>query len=704
MPVRVPLSASILAILGLIGCDADRDDLPAPAAGAPTAGASDAVPSPHASAPGLAHAIDAVYPALVQIYVLHLMESDGRDRKQQAAGSGVIISADGLVVTNYHVAGHTADIRCVLSDREELRASLVGADALTDLAVLRLDLAHRHSGAPLHVASFGSSAALKVGDPVLAMGCPLAISQSVTAGIVANVDMVAPRTMGAVEIDGENVGSTVTWIVHDAQIYPGNSGGPLVDIDGRVVGINEISLGLGGSIPADLVKGVVAQLVAHGKVQRAYFGVAFQPLLKGEIAAGRDRGVLVGGVLPGSPAAGLLESGDLVLAVNGAPARARFDEELPAFMNRLLSSAPNVPVSFAVLRGGESRTVTVTPIARDEARAREVESREWGMTVRRITMGEAEGLHRPDTAGVLVSSIRPGAAADAALPNLRPGDIILTVGATPTPTVAAFLAATPAGLQGASDGIARMSVRYARGAEELLTVAEVGVRPPLTPPEHAHHGWLAAQSQVLSPPLAEALGLKGRMGVRLTEVYDGGPASRAGLKVGDILTRIDDQNIEASTAQDASLFDSMVRQYKPGDAVALLVWRDAASRRITATLADAPGSDQEVASWSDTVNDFSARDLTFDDRHRRRWGPEVVGALVSQVDNGGWAAVAGLNRDELIIAVDGRPVASCATLVQAMAAAEARHDGHIVLLVRRGDTTGYIEIQPANSAANSANP
>src|SRR5476649_581203 len=139
----------------------------------------------------VARAIAQVYPALVQIQVLSPEHSAGREHRQESAGSGIIISPDGMVVTNHHVAGKAVMLRVTLSSKEELDAELVGTDAFTDIAVLKLDLSSRRPGSPpLPSAHFGASSALKTGDTVLAMGCPFALSQSVTQGIVANKNLI----------------------------------------------------------------------------------------------------------------------------------------------------------------------------------------------------------------------------------------------------------------------------------------------------------------------------------------------------------------------------------------------------------------------------------------------------------------------------------------------------------------------------------
>ncbi|MDB6079821.1 MAG: hypothetical protein JWO82_3568, partial [Akkermansiaceae bacterium] len=189
-----------------------------------------AVPVP---APDIQDAISKVYPALVRIYVVMEEGSDGRMRKMQGSGSGTIISAEGHVLTNHHVAGRGTRFVCTLSTREEVDATLIGTDALADLAIIKLDLSTRRlKGQPLPVAGFGDSDKLKVGDPVLAMGSPAGLSQSVTRGIVANTEMIVPRNSNSMTLDGEQVGELVRWIGHDAVIYPGNSGGPLVNLAG----------------------------------------------------------------------------------------------------------------------------------------------------------------------------------------------------------------------------------------------------------------------------------------------------------------------------------------------------------------------------------------------------------------------------------------------------------------------------------------
>src|SRR5437899_1861625 len=244
-------------------------------------------------------AITRMRPALVRIHVVSTEYREGRELKMQAVGSGAIISKDGYLITNHHVAGHGARMVCTLWNREEIEAELVGTDPLTDISVLKLKPDKPREFVP---ATFGDSSKISVGDSVLAMGSPMALSQSVTLGIISNVEMIMPRlfgTFGRFRLDGEDVGALVRWIGHDASIYGGNSGGPLVNLRGEIIGINEIRFGLSGAIPGNLARSVAQEIIAHGKIRRIWLGIDVQLLFK---HSKNERGVLISGVIAESPA------------------------------------------------------------------------------------------------------------------------------------------------------------------------------------------------------------------------------------------------------------------------------------------------------------------------------------------------------------------------------------------------------------------
>ena len=278
------------------------------------------------------------------------------------------------------------------------------------------------------VASFGDVGSLQVGDRVLALGSPLALSQSVTMGIVSNTEMIMPGMFwpfNRMTLDGEDVGSIVRWIGHDAAIFGGNSGGPLVNMKGEIVGVNEISLGLAGAIPADLAREVAEALMRDGRVRRAWLGLEVQPLLSSSKAT---RGALVGGTIDGSPAAaaGFL-SGDIIVKLAGRDVTVRFAEEVPIFNQVVMRLPIGKPVEAVVLRHGAEKTISVTPTERESVDARVRELPLLGITASNLTSWAAKELKRSSRDGVRVRGIRPGGPSDEAKPSLRDDDVIVSV-------------------------------------------------------------------------------------------------------------------------------------------------------------------------------------------------------------------------------------------------------------------------------------
>jgi len=434
-------------------------------------------------------AIARAFPALVQINVVTVEYRGGRELKHEAAGSGAIISPEGHVITNHHVAGNARRIRVRLSTKEEVDAKLVGTDPLADIAVLQLEGEGRTQ--PLPLAEFGDSDRLRVGDRVLAMGCPEAISQSVTMGIVSNLEMLIPRLFWpfTFKLEGEEVGTLVRWIGHDAAIYPGNSGGPLVDLDGRIVGINEISLGLSGAIPSNLAREVAGQLMRRGRVDRSWIGVVCQPLPPG------------------------------------------------------------------------------------------------------LHVENASAMRAADDRGGLIG-----------------------------------------------------------------------------------------------------------------EVIEGSPAATAGLRPGDVLRTLDGQPVQCSLAEEIQVFSEMIRRYRIGSQVELTLWRSPyrQPKRVSVELAERPRGEEEVQRYRDTTFDFEVRDITYLDRVRERWEDTVRGALVLEVQAGGWAAVAHLAEGDVVQGVNGRAVRDTAELEMAMRSVLQAKPKVFSLFVLRGAHTLFLDLAPAWPAASES--
>ena len=215
-------------------------------------------------------------------------------------------------------------------------------------------------------------------------------------GIVSNTEMIMPGLFwpfNRMTLEGEDVGSIVRWIGHDAAIFGGNSGGPLVNMSGEIVGVNEISMGLSGAIPSDLAQEVATALIRDGRVRRSWIGLDVQPLLKSSTAA---NGALVGGTVEGSPAAAAgFAAGDVLLKLDGRDVNVRFAEELPLFNQAVMHLPLGKPVAAVVRRGGAERTLSVVPIERESVEARVQEFPTLGITASNLTTWSAKELGGP---------------------------------------------------------------------------------------------------------------------------------------------------------------------------------------------------------------------------------------------------------------------------------------------------------------------
>lgn len=647
----------------------------------------------HAEAdPQIEAAVHSVYPALVRIHVVSEEGGAGRMQKQRASGSGTIISPDGYILTNHHVAGRATRITVRLADRQELHATLVGTDPLSDLAVLKIDKSElRDPNAPLPVAKFGDSASLEVGDVVLAMGSPAGLSQSVTKGIVANTEMIAPG--GSMKLDGEAVGEIVRWIGHDAVIFPGNSGGPLVNLKGEIIGVNEVGIGsLGGAIPSNLARKVADDLIAHGSVKRSWLGLTAQPLLKTSSATA---GILVGGVLEGSPAdkAGI-KAGDLITNCNGtAIAASRAPEDLPVFNRILLEASIGSEISLEGTRDGKPMKWKSISEEREPAEPREKELLSWGITARDLTKITAREMLRDDNKAVVVQSVRPGGGAAAAKPSIVQGDLILAVGDKPTPNLAELIRVSEEITEGKTQPVPVL-VSYEHDGRSYLTVVKIGPDTESDKPGLAKKAWIGLDTQVISSDLAEALGIPGAKGVRITQVHPGANADKAGLKNGDLLLKLDGSVIPTSRPEDSDVFSSLIRQYKIGSEITLTVRRGKEDLTLKVPLEASPEGISELATHESKTLEFNSRDIGQADRVEQKLADGFKGILVTNVTASGWAALGGLSAGDLIISLDGKPTDSINALKSILDDVQKNRRTPIALFIRRGIATRFIELEP----------
>ncbi len=395
-----------------------------------------------AAPPGgsLAPLVEKLSPAVVNVQAVQIEHGPGdgldeffhrffggeRGESRRALGSGFVVDAGGLVVTNFHVVKDAADVKVRLSDGREFKGDVVGRDPKTDLALVRL-----RGARGLPTVQLGDSDKLRVGDPVVAIGNPFGLGNTVTSGIVSAKE----RVVGAGPYDD--------FIQTDASINPGNSGGPLFDLDGRVVGVNTAMVaggtGIGFAIPINLAKVVEEELRVRGKVTRGFIGVSVQEMtadLARAFKLPRAEGALVGEVAPNGPAAkAAMKPGDVIVEWNGH--KVAEGNRLPLLV---AETPPGTRARATVVRDGKEVPLEVTVAELPADKEERDEERQpvaghggrhgLGVELRAVTP-EIARSHGLPPGGVAVLDVDPDGAAAG---RLFPGDIIVEADRKPART------------------------------------------------------------------------------------------------------------------------------------------------------------------------------------------------------------------------------------------------------------------------------
>jgi S1-C subfamily serine protease len=645
-------------------------------------------------APRIAAARDRVLPVVVSILNVREDYQQGESVLSVASGSGTVVSPEGHIATNAHVTQNARSFRVVFADGRELPARLVGTDTLSDLAVLQALPPTPESFA---YAEFAPTLDLLPGDVVLAMGAPWGLSNSMSAGIVNN-----PRRLLVSLFDDEAdyedrigtdepTGRYYAWIQHDAAIAPGNSGGPLVDLSGRIVGVNTRGMIFGGdlafAIPGPDAADVVRTLIADGEVRRTTLGFRLRSL-KG---TGLHDGVLVNAIERGSAAerAGL-RAGDRILTLDGAAISALQPVDVPALQRRIAELPAGAKVVLGIDRDGVRSDVRLVTEMEPRERGQDSAFVPFGLSLSELTpaMGRRRGFD--DSSGLLVTGVRPGGPAAIARPALLAGDLIRRVGGRAVATVAdleAIAGSAPA------DG-KPLVVEFQREAEQrlalLMPVHGDRVRTPL--PEIAK-AWAGVEVQPVTPSLARDLGLP-EAGYRITRVYPGSPLAAAGARVGDLLTALDGEPLRAANESSADGFHQRVRDLPIGSKAVFAGLRDGQPRSYPTTLGESPVNTSGLRTLALTRLRAQLRDFGFYDRAARRLPADQAGVVVDGVEAGGPAGLAHLKSGDIVVSLGDRAVGDVGGLAQALDAALANGNGSVIpLVVIRGQETRILYLE-----------
>jgi serine protease Do len=630
-----------------------------------------------------------VYPALVNISCVTRSFAGGRAVRNPSVGSGTIVDEQGHVITNYHVIQGSVRTTCTLPNGETLPATILAEDPAIDFAVLQLDLSKRRDKSqPLPHATFGDSDDVQVGDYVLAVGNPMALSSSMTLGIVSNTRRVFTNFIGteaeALDIGAQRTGKFTLWIQTDALILPGNSGGALVSMQGEIIGMNTRGgNGLGFATPSKLLEKALAQVLAYGEVRRGWLGLGIQP-----DATDGDRGVLVGNVAPDSPAdrAGI-RAGDRIRSIAGHAVECRFIDQVPGFYGRVADLEPDSKVMVTFARDGEEHTVEATVGLHEEFADSEREYRRLGVTVRNVTRPMATAFGFPEARGVIVTGTRAGKPFEVG--KVSPGDVILQLDGKDIATIDDLNEAFDE-----PEWDTKLALTVRRGKDDVVCVVEV--EKPSDDPSGGElpRPWLGVRTQVLLPDVAEAMGMADQKGLRVTRIFEDTPAFAAGLRIGDVITGIDDEPLECYRPQDARDLETLVEEYGIGDEVTVHVRRGDERLELQTTLEASRLIGDDPDRETDEFFELTVRTITFRDRAFSVWPDGTEGVLVADCTDGGWAAMSGLSSGDLIQAIEGEKVTTPTAAIAALEKAREAEDEDVRLFVLRGTATRFVIIRP----------
>jgi serine protease Do len=491
--------------------------------------------------------------------------------------------------------------------------------------------------------------------------------------------------------EDEPTGRYYAWIQHDASIAPGNSGGPLVDLSGRIVGVNTRGMIVGGdlafAIPGAEAGRIVRSLIDKGEVPRVSLGFRLRSL-KG---TPYTEGVLVNAVERGSPPekAGL-QAGDRVLSLNGKSVTALQPIDVPEVQQAIAELPIDSTVALVVERGGKQRNIQLRAKKQDSERGREMALAAYGMSASELTPAMGRRRNLEAESGVLVTGIRPGGPAAVARPEIAAGAVINAVDGKPVASLDDMLRHASAAT--ADKGLV---VQVERNGEQRLSLLKPvfgdQVREPL--PE-LPKSWVGVEVQPFTGSLAKDIGLPGA-GFRIARIYPGSPLGEAGAKVGDLLVAIDGEPLKPGNDVSAEGFDQRVHDLSVGTTARFTAMRGDNSHDYDLKVQPSPLDTSGLRTLAIGRLRAQLRELGFYDRVALRLPAGSKGVYIDGVESGGAAGLAHLRRGDVVTHLGHAPVGTPTDMSRALETALAASDSSnlIPLQVIRGNQTRILYLE-----------
>jgi serine protease Do len=328
-----------------------------------------------------------------------------------------------------------------------------------------------------------------------------------------------------------------------------------------------------------------------------------------------------------------------------------------------------------------------------EASPKQSELKQWGLTVRDISFLMAKELRRENQDGVIITSVRPGGPSGDAKPSLDPKDVITAIGDATVTNVEEMKKATAALTEGKTEPTPVL-VQFERRGQQLVTVVDVGIQELKDPGLEVEKAWLPVETQVITKDIAQNLGDESLTGFRVTRVYTGSSAEKAGIQVGDLILEVDGLELEANAPEDYEELPVLIRQYKVGTSAELTIKRGSDTMTLAVELAPSPKLDREMKKYRDDNFEFTVRDITFFDRAREEWEEGKTGVLVEEIKSGSWAALGMLGVSDLIVEVNGDVVVDVDWFEQKMDTIAQEKPRTVVFKVMRGIYTLFLQFEP----------